>query len=152
MNAAAAAPIEQHPRPFEAHYQSHLKHLVLKGLQPNTIDTYARAVRRVGARFDHQIDALTATQLTDCFSKRAQQALRIAPNGVPQDHAVRSHPIRCNFIARFAPSRATSRKHSAAARLKTPKRPQLRSSKQQPKNVFLMSVTPAHDRARPTNV
>ena len=70
MNAAAAAPIEQHPRPFEVHYQSHLKHLVLKGLQPKTIDAYARAVRRVGARFDHRIDALTAAQLTDYLADR----------------------------------------------------------------------------------
>ena len=74
MNAAAAAPIQQHPRPFELHYQSHLKHLVLKGLQPKTIDAYARAVRRVavGARFDHRIDALTAAQLTDYFSELVQ--------------------------------------------------------------------------------
>ena len=73
MNAAAAAPVEQHPRPFEVHYQSHLKHLVLKGLQPKTIDAYARAVRRVGARFDHQIDALTAAQLTDYLADRLPQ-------------------------------------------------------------------------------
>ena len=72
MNAAAAAPIEQQPRPFELHYQSHLKHLVLKGLQPKTIDAYARAVRRVGARFDHQIEALTVAQLTDYFSELVQ--------------------------------------------------------------------------------
>ena len=65
MNATSTAQ-------FEQHYQSHLKHLVLKGLQPKTIDAYARAVRRVGARFDHQIDALTAAQLTDYFSELVQ--------------------------------------------------------------------------------
>ncbi|BBA37015.1 integrase family protein [Methylocaldum marinum] len=33
---------------FDRLYQSHLKHLKLKGLQPNTIDTYARTIRRAG--------------------------------------------------------------------------------------------------------
>ena len=41
---------------FEQNYQSHLKHLKLKGLQPKTIDAYSRAVRRVEDRFDKQID------------------------------------------------------------------------------------------------
>jgi integrase/recombinase XerD len=44
---------------FEQRYQSHLKHLKLKGLQPKTIDVYARAVRSIGARFDQRIDDLT---------------------------------------------------------------------------------------------
>jgi hypothetical protein len=45
---------------FERQYQTHLKHLKLKGLQPKTIEAYARAIRRIGDYFDHQIDALTA--------------------------------------------------------------------------------------------
>jgi hypothetical protein len=49
-------------------YQSHLKHLRLKGLQPKTIEAYARAIRRAGDYFDHRIDALTEAQLTDYFS------------------------------------------------------------------------------------
>ncbi len=53
---------------FDRLYQSHLKHLKLKGLQPKTIDAYARAVRRAGDYFDHQIDALTEAQLTDYFT------------------------------------------------------------------------------------
>jgi len=53
---------------FDQQYQSHLKHLKLKGLQPKTIDAYARAIRRVGAYFDHRIDALTEAQLTDYFT------------------------------------------------------------------------------------
>jgi integrase/recombinase XerD len=53
---------------FDRHYQSHLKHLKLKGLQPKTIEAYSRAIRRVGDYFDHQIDHLSATQLTDYFS------------------------------------------------------------------------------------
>ena len=56
------------PTQFDQQYQSHLKHLKLKGMQPKTIDAYARAIRRVGAYFDHQIDALTETQLTDYFT------------------------------------------------------------------------------------
>lgn len=53
---------------FEQRYQSHLKHLQLKGLQPKTIDAYSRAIRRMGAYFDHCIDALTPAQLTDYFT------------------------------------------------------------------------------------
>jgi site-specific recombinase XerD len=54
---------------FDQQYQSHLKHLKLKGMQPKTIDAYARAIRRVGAYFDHRIDALTEAQLTDYFTQ-----------------------------------------------------------------------------------
>ena len=32
---------------FDQHYQTHLKHLKLKGLQPNTIDAYSRAIRHI---------------------------------------------------------------------------------------------------------
>ena len=53
---------------FKRRYESHLKHLRLKGLQPKTIEAYARAVRRIGAYFDHQIDDLTEPQLTDYFT------------------------------------------------------------------------------------
>jgi integrase/recombinase XerD len=61
MNAATSAH-------FDQQYQTHLKHLKLKGLQPKTIEAYARAIRRVGDYFDHQIDHLTAPQLADYFS------------------------------------------------------------------------------------
>ncbi len=50
---------------FQQNYQLHLKHLKLKGLQPKTIDAYSRAIRRIGERFDYQIDSLTEGQLTD---------------------------------------------------------------------------------------
>jgi site-specific recombinase XerD len=53
---------------FDGLYQSHLKHLKLKGLQPKTIEAYARAIRRAGAYFDQRIDALTEAQLTDYFT------------------------------------------------------------------------------------
>lgn len=43
---------------FKHSYETHLKHLKLKGLQPKTIEAYARAVRRIGMYFDHRIDAL----------------------------------------------------------------------------------------------
>ncbi len=54
---------------FDQRYQTHLKHLRLKGLQPKTIDAYARAIRRIGERFDHQIDDLSEEQLTDYFTE-----------------------------------------------------------------------------------
>ena len=53
---------------FDRLYQSHLKHLKLKGLQPKTIEAYARAIRRVGDYFGHRIEALTEAQLTDYFT------------------------------------------------------------------------------------
>ena len=53
---------------FDRQYQAHLKHLKLKGLQPKTIEAYARAIRRIGDYFDHRIDSLTEPQLTDYFS------------------------------------------------------------------------------------
>lgn len=52
---------------FNRQYQTHLKHLKLKGLQPKTIDAYARAIRRIGDYFVHDIDALSEPQLTDYF-------------------------------------------------------------------------------------
>ena len=54
---------------FDQTYQSHLQHLKLKGLQPKTIDAYSRAIRRIGQRFDHQIDNLSEEQLTDYFTE-----------------------------------------------------------------------------------
>jgi site-specific recombinase XerD len=53
---------------FDRQYQTHLKHLKLKGLQPKTIEAYARAIRRVGGYFSNQIDDLSAAQLTDYFT------------------------------------------------------------------------------------
>lgn len=60
MNKVSAA--------FQKSYQLHLKHLKLKGLQPKTIEAYARAMRRIGAHFNHRIDALTEAQLTEYFT------------------------------------------------------------------------------------
>jgi integrase/recombinase XerD len=53
---------------FKRQYESHLKHLRLKGLQPKTIEAYARAIRRIGAYFDHEIEELSEQQLTDYFT------------------------------------------------------------------------------------
>jgi len=53
---------------FKQNYQTHLKHLKLKGLQPKTIDAYARAIRRIGEYFDYQINELSEQQLTDYFT------------------------------------------------------------------------------------
>lgn len=54
---------------FARRYQSHLKHLKLQGLQPKTIDAYARGIRRMGEYFDYRIDALCEEQLTSYFSE-----------------------------------------------------------------------------------
>ncbi len=55
---------------FKQNYQTHLKHLKLKGLQPKTIEAYARAIRRIGTYFDYQIDDLSESQLLDYFTDR----------------------------------------------------------------------------------
>jgi integrase/recombinase XerD len=52
---------------FKQDYQKHLQHLKLKGLQPKTIDAYARAIRRIGEYFDFQINDLSEQQLLDYF-------------------------------------------------------------------------------------
>lgn len=57
---------------FDRQYQTHLKHLKLKGLQPKTIDAYARAVRRLGKYFDLKIEDLSEDQLTTYFTDLLQ--------------------------------------------------------------------------------
>ena len=54
---------------FDRNYQLLLQHLKLKGLQPKTVEAYSRAIRRIGERFDHQMDRLSEQQLTDYFSE-----------------------------------------------------------------------------------
>ena len=58
----------QDPR-FNKQYQKHLKCLKLGGLQPKTIDAYARAIRRIGNCFDGRIDNLSSSQLLDYFTE-----------------------------------------------------------------------------------
>jgi integrase/recombinase XerD len=67
MTATPAA-TAAHRAEFDQRYQAHLRHLRLKGLQPKTIEAYARGVRRLGEYFDHQIDALSSEQLVSYFS------------------------------------------------------------------------------------
>ena len=54
---------------FNHNYETHLKHLKLKGLQPKTIEAYSRAIRRIGKHFDYQINDLTEAQLVNYFSR-----------------------------------------------------------------------------------
>ena len=54
---------------FDKLYHCHLRMLKLRGLSDNTIDCYARAVRRVSNRFDCCPDQLTAEQLEGYFSE-----------------------------------------------------------------------------------
>jgi site-specific recombinase XerD len=60
-----SAPFAPH---FNQQYETHLKHLRLKGLQPKTIEAYSRAIRRIGAYFDYRIDELSEPQLTAYFT------------------------------------------------------------------------------------
>lgn len=54
---------------FDRHYQAHLKHLKLKGLQPKTIEAYSRAICRIADYFGHRIDDLSEAQLTNYFTE-----------------------------------------------------------------------------------
>ena len=56
------------PDPFERQYRSHLLHLKLKGLQPKTIDAYARGMRRIGEYFSYRVDALSEDDLVEYFT------------------------------------------------------------------------------------
>ena len=53
---------------FKHNYQTHLQHLKLKGLQPKTIEAYARAIRRIGDKFNKDITDLSKAQLLTYFS------------------------------------------------------------------------------------
>ena len=52
---------------FNKNYRKHLQHLKLKGLQPKTIDAYARAIRQIGEHFNFQLGNLNEQQLADYF-------------------------------------------------------------------------------------
>jgi site-specific recombinase XerD len=60
-----SAPFEPH---FKQQYDTHLKHLRLKGLRPKTIEAYSRAIRRIGEYFDYQIENLCEAQLVEYFT------------------------------------------------------------------------------------
>lgn len=53
---------------FKRIYEKHCKLLKLNGLQPKTIDAYARAIRRIGQNFDYKLNHLSFDQLTDYFN------------------------------------------------------------------------------------
>ena len=54
MTTAVTASSGTHSKArFDGQYQTHLKHIKLKGLQPKTIEAYSRAIRCIGLRFDH---------------------------------------------------------------------------------------------------
>lgn len=59
---------------FELYNEQHCKHLKLNGLQPKTIEAYARGVRRIGAYFDYRLDDLTHNELLDYFHQLKQTA------------------------------------------------------------------------------
>ena len=54
---------------FIKYYTKHCKYLKLKGLQPKTIEAYARAIKRIGNYFDGQLNNLSQDQLLDYFQE-----------------------------------------------------------------------------------
>ena len=110
---------------FKQNYESHLKHLRLKGLQPKTIDAYARAIRRIGAYFDHHIDALSEPQLIDYFTDRlashSWSAVRLDLYGLKfyYTHVLRKPWVAVDLIKpppRPGACRTSSRSRRAASR------------------------------------
>lgn len=73
------------PAGFDRQYQTHLKHLKLKGLQPKTIEAYSRAIRRLGAHFDHRIHHLTEAPLIGYRRRTREDRRSRLPCGVPSD-------------------------------------------------------------------
>ncbi|MDP2784714.1 MAG: site-specific integrase [Sulfurimicrobium sp.] len=63
----------EYPQPFARHYDSLLKRLKLRGMQPKTIESYSHGVRRAAAHFDYRIDDLSKDQLTDYFAQILDQ-------------------------------------------------------------------------------
>ncbi len=61
--------VSHYPQPFLGQYQLHLKHLLLKGLQPKTIDAYARGMRRMGEYFSYRVEALSEADLVEYFTE-----------------------------------------------------------------------------------
>jgi site-specific recombinase XerD len=53
---------------FKRNFETHLKHLRLKGLQPKTIEADARAIGRIGQYFEYRIEDLSERQLTEYFT------------------------------------------------------------------------------------
>ncbi len=87
-----------HRAEFDTRYESHLKHLRLKGMQPKTIEAYAHGVRRLGERFDWRIASL----LTLLVFKAAPPALP-TPRAQPMRCSCCGAPMR--IIARRVPPR-----------------------------------------------
>ncbi len=67
---------------FKQKYQTHLKHLRLKGLRPKTIEAYSRAIRRIGAYFDYRIEELSEQQLLDYFTDLLDTHSRAPSNSI----------------------------------------------------------------------
>ena len=57
------------PQPFATHYNTLLKRLKLRGMQPKTIESYSHGVCRAALHFDYCIDDLNKDQLTDYFAQ-----------------------------------------------------------------------------------
>lgn len=123
------------PRAFARQYDSHLKHLKLKGLQPKTIDAYAHATRRrlhapdpatrpaqglpagaelrLSAPQPQRADRLAASRAQDCA---APAGAGESPTGVPLPllrYADAGHPAAdsapCRQTTKFGTGRGDGR-------------------------------------------
>lgn len=66
---------------FNKYYRKHIQCLKLAGLQPKTVETYSRAIRRIGNYFNCMVDKLTTDQLLEYFNelleKRSWSAVKL---------------------------------------------------------------------------
>ena len=109
MTTAANTASKAH---FERQYQTHLKHVKRKGVQSKTIDAYFRAIRRIGVRFDREIDSLTEAQLTDCFSELiAMDAVAAAGLGASTGDLRPAAALRLGNPSHIQPQRPTTAGH-----------------------------------------
>jgi integrase len=100
----SVAPAADFPDHFRRQYASHLLHLKLKGLQPKTIDAYARAMRRIGEYFSYRVDALSADDLaeyfTDLLALHSWSSVKLDLYGWKffSEHVLRQPWVMPNFI------------------------------------------------------
>lgn len=96
--------VSHFPQPFCRQYQLHLKHLKLKGLQPKTIDAYARGMRRIGEYFSFRVDDLSQEQLveyfTDLMDSHSWSGVKLDLYGWKffNEHVLRKPWVAPNFI------------------------------------------------------
>jgi|GEM_PF-2064242 len=77
---------------FSKYYTKHCKYLKLKGLQPKTIEAYARTLRRIGNYFDGQLKRLWGQRKNqDVTPSASNQDVKLSrPRWFGKDYGVKA--------------------------------------------------------------